>query len=660
MESTATNRHKLYEDFLREFPLESLNMMPLEKYANLAPAESFCYWLESKTYSLGSIWGGTSSKFGIYKYVKKPNQPNLIVSDDEYAWYKKYGTSNRQEAYRITLESVVKVAKLASESKFDEIDNVDALGPVVRWKIAFLYSDKQLIPIYERSMLVKIATILGMQSAPKATNWEIQKYLIECKGENDLFDYYDYLLSLNLDDQESKDKPNKLHIWLYAPGVDACIWEDCLNDGQMYLGWDQMGDLTKYKSREEMTTKLKEIYGADKSYKNDSLAVWEFANVVSIGDVVYAKRGRHSIIGRGVVKGEYIFDSTKEAYIHTRRVDWEIKGNWETKDMLPMKTLTDMSKYPDIVKTLNNLVASQADVDSDENDNTHELPNAPYSKDDFLNEVFVSEQDYNNLLATLKLKKNIILQGAPGVGKTFSAKRLAYSIMGEKDDSRVGFVQFHQNYSYEDFVMGYKPNSEGGFELKNGIFYNFCQKAATDPHRDYFFIIDEINRGNLSKIFGELLMLIEKDYRSDKITLAYSDEYFAVPNNLYIIGMMNTADRSLAMIDYALRRRFSFFSMKPGFKSEGFKKYQEQLNHELFNDLITTICKLNEAIVMDESLGSGFEIGHSYFCGCNQVSKEWLKAIVNYEIIPMLEEYWFDNKQKVDDWSKDLRHSIND
>lgn len=182
----------------------------------------------------------------------------------------------------------------------------------------------------------------------------------------------------------------------------------------------------------------------------------------------------------------------------------------------------------------------------------------PYTQENFLNEVYMSEEDYTKLRLLLQNKKNIILQGAPGVGKTFSAKRLAYSMMGDIDESRIEFIQFHQNYSYEDFMMGYRPNEDGGFELKKGVFYNFCKRAQSNPDKDYYFIIDEINRGNLSKIFGELLMLIEKDYRDTEIKLAYNGEMFCVPSNLYIIGMMNTADRSLAMIDYALRRRFSF------------------------------------------------------------------------------------------------------
>ena len=276
-----------------------------------------------------------------------------------------------------------------------------------------------------------------------------------------------------------------------------------------------------------------------------------------------------------------------------------------------------------------------------------------YGKSDFLNEVFMTEKKYNMLVTVLKNKKNIILQGAPGVGKTFVAKRLAYSIMGEKNEKCIEFIQFHQNYSYEDFMMGYKPANDG-FELKYGIFYRFCQKAATKKNNDFFFVIDEINRGNMSKIFGELLMLIERDYRGTSATLAYDGLTFAVPKNLYIIGMMNTADRSLAMIDYALRRRFSFFDVEPGFSSDGFKKYQKKLNDETFNLLISKIQELNLEIATDESLGKGFLIGHSYFCGQTTCSKEWMESVVDYDILPMLSEYWFDDSDKLHRWKKIL------
>ncbi len=282
-----------------------------------------------------------------------------------------------------------------------------------------------------------------------------------------------------------------------------------------------------------------------------------------------------------------------------------------------------------------------------------------YDKADFLNEVFISEEQFDLMTAVLHDKKNIILKGAPGVGKTFAAKRLAYSIMGKKDESRIKFVQFHQNYSYEDFIMGYKP-SENGFALKEGSFYKFCNLAAKEPDKDFFFIIDEINRGNISKIFGELLMLIEKDYRGTEMTLAYSDKPFFVPKNLYIIGMMNTADRSLAMIDYALRRRFGFFEIEPAFDSKGFQLYQKGLNNQTFDSLIEKIKELNQDITKDDALGKGFCIGHSYFCNWEECTNEKIRAVVKCDILPMLEEYWFDNSASLQTWSDALKRYSDD
>lgn len=280
-----------------------------------------------------------------------------------------------------------------------------------------------------------------------------------------------------------------------------------------------------------------------------------------------------------------------------------------------------------------------------------------YTESNFLEEVYLDEEKYYILKNILLYKKNIILQGPPGVGKTFAAKRLAYSIIAEKNKDRVMTIQFHQNYSYEDFMMGFRPN-ECGFELKKGPFYNFCKKAEQDSNNDYFFIIDEINRGNLSKIFGELFMLMENDKRGTEIKLLYSDEMFSIPKNLYIIGMMNTADRSLAIIDYALRRRFAFFEFEPAFESDGFKKYLEEKNSDKLYKLIETVKKLNTDIRNDESLGKDFCIGHSFFCFDDNIDDYLLKSVVDYEIIPLLNEYWYDEIDKVEEWSYLLHEAI--
>lgn len=276
-----------------------------------------------------------------------------------------------------------------------------------------------------------------------------------------------------------------------------------------------------------------------------------------------------------------------------------------------------------------------------------------YNKEKFLEEVYLEGQEYDKICNLIKRKKNIILQGAPGVGKTYMAKRLAYSIMGIQDKTRLLNIQFHQSYSYEDFIEGWRPN-ENGFSLEKGAFYNFCKTAENDPDNDYFCIIDEINRGNLSKIFGELLMLIENDKRGEKMTLAYSRKSFSVPENLYIIGMMNTADRSLALIDYALRRRFSFYNVKPAFENEKFTEYQKKFKNEKFDKVIDLIKDLNKDILIDSSLGDGFRIGHSYFCNLKNIDDITISGIINYEIIPLIEEYWFDNISKIKEWKNKL------
>lgn len=275
---------------------------------------------------------------------------------------------------------------------------------------------------------------------------------------------------------------------------------------------------------------------------------------------------------------------------------------------------------------------------------------------------FISEEDFKTAVQLLTRKKNIILQGPPGVGKTFIARKIAYEIMSKMNDAQIEMVQFHQSFSYEDFVQGIRPNTKGGFDIIEGTFYTFCKKAVAHPDKKFFFIIDEINRGNVSKIFGELMMLIEADKRNEKFALKLTyaedeDDRFYVPENIYIIGTMNTADRSLALVDYALRRRFAFINLQPEYGKK-FVAFLESvgLSAELIDHVCSTVSKLNKKISDNNNLGSGFQIGHSYFCTYEngQDEEEWLRNVLHFEIQPLLEEIWFDDLSQVEEVMKQL------
>ena len=634
---------------------------------------NLCYNLEfNNRYSFaGSIKGGTAFKYSLFKSNKNQqwvsgSSLNQISLTEEEAIEE--GTKIR--------DALVQGADLIEKTDLNTINDYDILenelnkifsnsgcSPSNSWvhKYFVLLFPEKLACMHSNQMKIDTIKKFNLEVEDGFYAQDGQFYLIAKKAGIKLYSIFDgrieRLFNLFVEEEEDDglgDSDVKtVNYWLYSPGAGAEHWEEFYNQNILAIGWDGTGDLNDFSTKEDIKLHLQEIYNDQFSHRNDVLALWQFANEIQVGDIIYAKKGMSEIIGKGIIEGEYLYDSSRDYYKHVRKIKWTDKGNWPYDSKLPMKTLTNITNYTNMVNTIKSHFESEEIIIEEE----ETYP--PYTEEDFLDDVYISEDKYNTLKDLLSIKKNLIIQGPPGVGKTFMAKRLAYSIMGEKNQERCLMVQFHQSYSYEDFIQGFRP-SKDGFNLKNGSFYEFCKRAEDDDENKYFFIIDEINRGNLSKIFGELFMLIENDKRGEKnkIRLVYSDELFYIPKNVYIIGLMNTADRSLAMLDYALRRRFRFFTLTPGFDSTGFKNYQNGLASDKFNKVIDLIKELNVKIAADETLGAGFTIGHSYFC--NLKDERDLKNIIDYEIIPLLEEYWFDEPDKVKNWSENLRSVLNE
>lgn len=666
-----------HENFINHFGIEHLKSLSGKElltslfYNDKGNKLNLCYVLEmdkDMREIFGSIAGGAAYKFGLFFHKKtqswtcgSPAKPVKLTENE--AIQKAEEIRNDLVAGAEIISSFGPLNSTADyEQLYKQLEHISGINTVWRMKYYQMLFPILFAPFYGQDIQLDVLHFLNQTPSeiPFIRMGQIALFSKKCNIPGIVFGHI-WGRSTNHNNKSNdsetntlSDKKHKLHYWMYTV-FDDTSWMECQQKEIMVLGMDDIGDYSQYDSKESLRQELISTYDNSTSRKNQALMAWNFANKLAINDVVFAKRS-NTLVGKGIVTGDYIFDDSRQEYKNIRTVKWLQIGEWEHPGKSVAKRLTDITPYTDYIEKLITIFTPD---ELDDVDTQPEVDYPEYSSADFLSDVYMSEQDYETLVNVLKMKKNIILQGAPGVGKTFTAKRLAYSIIGAKNPDRVQMIQFHQSYSYEDFIEGYRP-TENGFTIKKGSFYKFCKLAEDDDENDYFFIIDEINRGNLSKIFGELFMLIEKDKRGIELQLLYSDENFSVPPNVYIIGMMNTADRSLAMLDYALRRRFSFFTMKPGFNTIGFQTYQDSLKSDAFKKLISCIKQLNSKIAADISLGEGFCIGHSYFCGltAKTATVRTLTSIIEYELIPLLKEYWFDEPEKIIDWSDKLRSTV--
>lgn len=760
-------QQEIYKSFHKEWPISRLQQMRIDEYTNLDKT-SFCYWLEAITEPLGSIWGGSSYKFGIYKRRNTDRELNRngYLSDGVYSWLQKYGNTS-DEAFSKTKEIIISVAEAATKGTYDDIDRAD-LGFAYKWKIGFLYSDLKLINLFNENAVRKVAHYFKFDNAWKAPVSSLQSFL---KGQQshseDTWEFGGRLWQIFQDSNVVKETERTFY--KYSAGSNASRWEEDQQLGIIAINFGKLntGSLSQYASHEELGIAL----GVDYKNSNNSWNLWLFKEA-KIGDVIIANNGVNIVLGFGIIKGPYEYSEEETEFKHRRKVDWIANKEWKYtantipnySELLRRDTFSTTKIHKEIVSLY--LKAYPEYI-------------LEFKKYGMQPEKIGTPTNDPPAIPPIVHPLNQILYGPPGTGKTFCTSKIAFEIINsfEPVDNeaasvffkeelqkpeltrRVEFITFHQNYSYEDFLIGIRPNINNSsaltFNRYEGVFYRVCQrakenwlksqvakeyeptfqevfdeyfselyekgeskvvqmkdpkykfkielrdgalsiitsggnstnnivestlrdlyegtrslkgglnsyygplvtelktiakgmskKAQPENRENFVLIIDEINRANISRVFGELITLIEEDKRLGKpqhIKLQLPNgEFFEVPDNLYIVGTMNTADKSIALIDIALRRRFEFIAYYPDYEIL-------KLDYSHHVDLLKAINKE----IYEKKKTADYLIGHAYF-----MKKDTVENILIKKIIPLLMEYFSGKVDEVKSIFKATQYNV--
>jgi 5-methylcytosine-specific restriction protein B len=608
--------------FLNRFPLESWPGLTLDDYALNSPdyRNSYSYFLEWGTPDLGSISGGSAHKHVIFKR-----------NNGEWAYPSGYG--NVESAWEALKAGFIKMLDLAQQGDWTSTSEIDILrgARVVRLKSLFLYFPDEVLPVYSRDHLVYLAQKFSLDTSGDVIDIN-RRILHSLRDHPDLAGLDSLMLAGFLYTWCPPPGAHTTKYWKVAPGEQGRLWDECRESGYMCVGWDEIGDLSLFDTEDDFHSAFTAAYtdeynGHKSAITRKARELWRLREMAE-GDKIIANRGTREILGVGTVTAaKYQYRPERSEYKHTINVDWEANTGRTLADPVKLWATTTVAKIPStqIDELLNpNSPGPARPVDT-----------TPTPED---------EQRYAKWKKILDRKGQVIFYGPPGTGKTRAAKGFAAWLLqqsspGVSNSAPLTEVTFHASYAYEDFIEGFRPKAgetELKLELRDGIMKRVAKDAIAHPDRLCVLIIDEINRADVPRVFGELMTVVEKGRRGQSVTLPTSAESLSIPANVIILGTMNTADQSIRSLDAALRRRFGFIELMPE---------PDLLSDTVIDDLPLDqfLIELNKNIT--KFAGRERQIGHSYFLddGASIDSAETFGEIIRTDIIPLLQEIAYDD-----------------